>query len=73
MRVLRLVQLAISQRLTFSCRVEKNCRAEIYDLYLNGFIDSPELLSIIGFNVTTNHCLRKSSLFHVPFYKNNYI
>ena len=42
----------------------------IYDL-LNGHIFSPDLLSMIKFN-TENHCLRKSNLFHVPFYINNY-
>ena len=42
----------------------------IYDL-LNGHISSPELLSMINFNIT-NHRLRKSNLFHVPFYNNNY-
>lgn len=34
---------------------------------LNGFIDSPESLSLIGFK-TSNSCLRKSNLFHIPFY-----
>lgn len=42
----------------------------LYDL-LNGHIFSPDLLSMIEFN-TTNHRLRKSNLFHVPFYNNNY-
>jgi len=42
----------------------------IFDL-LNGLIDSPELLSMIGF-ITPSRYLRKSNLFHVPFYKNNY-
>jgi len=42
----------------------------IYDL-LNGHIFSPDLLSMIEFNIT-NHRLRNSNLFHVPFHKNNY-
>jgi hypothetical protein len=42
----------------------------IYDL-LNGHIFSPDLHSMIDLNIT-NHRLRYSNLFHVPFYKNNY-
>lgn len=42
----------------------------IYDS-LNGFVHSPELLSIISFNVT-NYSTRKSNLFHIEFYKRNY-
>jgi hypothetical protein len=42
----------------------------LFDL-LNGLIDSPELLSLIGFK-SPNRYLKKSNFFHVPFYKNNY-
>jgi len=42
----------------------------IYDLS-NGHVFSPDLLSMIEFN-TTNHRLRNSNPFYVPFYKNNY-
>jgi len=38
---------------------------------LNGRVFSPDLLSMIGFNIT-NHDLRNSDLFHVPFHKNDY-
>jgi hypothetical protein len=38
---------------------------------LNGHIFSPDLLSMIEFNIT-NHRLRNSNLLHVSFHKNNY-
>lgn len=42
----------------------------IYDL-LNFHIHSPELLSMICFNIT-RHRLRKVNLFHIPFNRFNY-
>lgn len=55
-----------------SCEVRRKV-ADIMFIYhlLNGHIFSPDLLSMIAFN-TANHCLRKSNLFHIPFYNNNY-
>lgn len=43
----------------------------IYDL-LNGHIHSHELLSMIGFNITS-HRLRKVNLFHILFNRYNYV
>lgn len=55
-----------------SCNLRRNV-ANIMFLFdlLNGLVDSPELLSMIGF-ITPNRYLRKPNLFHIPFYKNNY-
>lgn len=54
------------------CKLRRNVAdfMFLFDL-LNGFIDSPVLLSIIGFK-TPNRYLRKSNLFLVQFYINNY-
>jgi len=55
-----------------SCELRRKV-ADIMFIYdpLNGHVFSPDLLSMIEFNVT-NHRLRNSNLFYVPFYKNNY-
>jgi len=64
--------MRMSELSFISCEVRRKIAniMFIYDL-LNGHIFSPDLLSMIAFN-TANHCLRKSNLFHVPFYNNNY-
>lgn len=64
--------MRMSELSFISCEVRRKVAdiMFIYDL-LNGHIFSPDLLSMIAFN-TANHCLRKSNLFHVPFYNNNY-
>jgi len=55
-----------------NCELRRNV-ADIMFLYdlLNGHTYSPELLSLINFNIP-NRTLRKPKLFFVPFYKNNY-
>jgi len=67
---MRIIELGLMLYISLVVRRKVADIMFIYDL-LNGHIFSPELLSMIEFNIK-NHRLRNSNLFHAPFYKNNY-
>ncbi|CAG9836271.1 unnamed protein product [Diabrotica balteata] len=61
------------RELLLSSLHDRRCQADLCFLFkvINGYVQDPELLSLISFNVNTRRT-RNTEIFNIPFHSTNY-